>query len=133
MTCGVCRKLLPMNDTGRPQKVLSEVCKQFQDIFDGRPICSMCNNQRWLMHGNDYYYCETCRKDYCPLCALDFHREHVLRNKFTSTLENSREFANKSTQVKQDLANVMKIVEVRFSSLMIMITVMTSLVFLIGK
>lgn len=85
----------------------------FKEMLDGRPLCAMCSNQRWIMHGSDYLFCEKCQKLYCPLCALECHRHHKLRNKYALALEVSRQFCNKLVQAKQDWMNALKEAEVR--------------------
>lgn len=111
IACPVCQKV---NEAiARPQKVLSEVAKQFQEMIEGRPVCAMCQNHRWLMHASDYYICETCQTVLCPLCALDMHRSHKLRSTFESMLQASRDFVNKTATAKQEWTEILKQVEVR--------------------
>lgn len=82
--------------------------------MESRPNCAVCANKRWVVHGCDYYCCELCDKVLCPLCALDFHRDHSLKSNFLSMYIASREFMKQTAPVKRDWANILKQVDVMF-------------------
>lgn len=116
IACPVCRQSLPAKEfnDALPQKILSDLSKLFQDVMESRPQCTMCSNQRWIVHGTDYTLCETCDKVLCPLCALESHREHELKSNFLSMLQSRKEFLKQMAPVKKDWNKISKQVEVRF-------------------
>lgn len=115
--------------SARPQKILFDITKQFKGMIDGRPMCAMCLNQRWIMHGSDYFFCETCQKVLCPLCALELHREHKLRNMLETMLQSSRDYIDKSAPTTRNWDKITKQVEVKFEKVFMKLQKLADILF----
>ena len=50
-----------------------------QKIDLSKIICNECNeNNRGNTHNNEFYICNTCNKNICPLCKLKHDKNHII-------------------------------------------------------
>lgn len=71
--------------------IFSEISRWISSIFDSvpiYPICEDCNSGRCVASAGDYWLCRTCACMVCPLCAVDFHRNHILTYCYLSMIKN---------------------------------------------
>ena len=61
-------------------KALNEF-EETQKINLNNIICNICNtNNKGNTHNNEFYICNTCNKNICPLCKLNHDKSHIIIN-----------------------------------------------------
>ena len=52
--------------------------EETQKIDLNKIICEICNNNKGHTHNNEFYKCNTCNKNICPLCKSIHDKNHII-------------------------------------------------------
>ena len=55
--------------------------EESQKIDISKIICDICKiNNKSITHNNEFYICNTCNKNMCPLCKSSHYKNHMIIN-----------------------------------------------------
>ena len=59
--------------------ILLDKYEESQKIDISEIKCNICNiNNKSNTHNNEFYICNTCNKNICPLCKLNHNKNHII-------------------------------------------------------
>ena len=101
-------KLYDCKNNHITQNILLEEFNNTQKINEEAIVCSECGQNKKESYGNNFYFCLTCNKNYCPLCSSSHNKIHNSiinydEKHFTCNIHNRESFISFCNDCKENL------------------------------
>lgn len=79
--------------------VLNSIETVIPELISTDLFCDDCDNVRCVASRNDYWQCTGCNCVTCPLCAIELHRHHLIRNYYFIMIASANKYKSKKYKI----------------------------------